>query len=259
MKKSELRTRWTSRCYTDSTLNRVFNSMARGEEYLGIPKSQVREVLTWLRFFGLLDQQHHLTELGRIIHKYDPYFEEDTTRLLFQFNLVQQPTIIGEVFRREVIEVTKNDTVNFIHDKYSNSNFDSLERDFGILINTYIKKPVLPEDGRSLLGEFGLIKKKGNRYWKNPVKTGYFDPWFTLGLLYPFQGETKLSDIYEWLRCPFNLTTIDVMDLLYKAHDVKVVTTAGMNVVYLPEYIDLNECMEEHYKEMEKRFDKVPV
>ena len=225
------------------------------------------------------------THLGRIIHANDPYFEEMGTLWLLHYQLVKatdgkntEATAWWYFFNEfKNVEFTRDDFLVQMNKFIRNSDEDekpvrTIEDDFNCIINTYISRiktnpeKVRPESNIDCpLGELGLIdiigtEKNGSRlkiYKKNAPKKDTLHPLVLLAaILDKANGsdEVRISAIQNDIGNAgkaFNLDIISLTTLLYKIEilgHIKVVRTAGLDVVQIKTQWDFYECVEEYYR-----------
>jgi len=230
-------------------------------------------------------REQKLTKLGKIIHENDPYIEELGTLWLLHYNLAtnkEEATawyFFFNEFRPE--EFTREDYFtqigNFLRELGETVADRSIEDDYNCIISTYIPRIKLnpkkfdPEDNIDCpLGELGLIdiiSKKDRVYKKNMPKKDTIHPLILLAVIL-FQHEKKnpewrinkekreirISDIHT-AKCNagkvFNLDIITLTILLYKLellNFIKVVRTAGLDIIKINSDIDALRCVEEYYR-----------
>lgn len=223
------------------------------------------------------------TELGKLISKYDPYVQELGTLWLLQHALSTNKELATSwyFFFNEFNqnEFTRDDFVLALQNYVSmNLNEDKKEKlpplrtfedDFDCIINTYVSrfrsslKEVDPEDNMDCpLSEIGLIDiqdKSKKMYRKVIPPKQNIPPLILLAVLaknaseYTSQ-EIPLSDIQN-KKCfagkVFNLDTITLMELLGDLENkdyLKIVRTAGLDVVRLKDGLSYKDCVEKYFQ-----------
>lgn len=223
------------------------------------------------------------TELGKLISKYDPYVQELGTLWLLQHALSTNKELATSwyFFFNEFNqnEFTRDDFVLALQNYVSmNLNEDKKEKlpplrtfedDFDCIINTYVSrfrsslKEVDPEDNMDCpLSEIGLIDiqdKSKKMYRKVIPPKQNIPPLVLLAVLaknaseYTSQ-EIPLSDIQN-KKCfagkVFNLDTITLMELLGDLENkdyLKIVRTAGLDVVRLKDGLSYKDCVEKYFQ-----------
>lgn len=250
-------------------------------DVLGIGANMVKALRYWLKAVGLTEEppagpkMQNFSELGKIVYENDRYMEEMGTLWLLHYKLV---TNVDEAtawyyffnefrlseFTRDDFVVQLNNYVRMNDDKVSER---SLEDDFNCVINTYVPRiksnpeKVQPESNIDCpLGELGLIdivNKKEKIYKKNTPKKNTIHPLILLAVIVEQAGgqyEIRISAIQNDdcnVGKVFNLDIITLTNLLYKIElmgYIKVVRTAGLDVVRIERKIDFWGCVREYYR-----------
>ena len=225
------------------------------------------------------------TRFGNIIHAYDPYFEEMGTMWLLHYQLVKaiegkntEATSWWFFFNEfNAGEFTRDDFLIQINKYLRNSDegekpVRTIEDDFNCIISTYISRmksnpeKVRPESNIDCpLGELGLIdiigtEKNGSRmkiYRKSAPQKDTLHPLILLAIILDKADgveEVRISSIQNEngnAGKVFNLDIISLTSLLYKIEllgHIKVVRTAGLDVVQIKTKWDFYECVEEYYR-----------
>ena len=225
------------------------------------------------------------TRLGNIIHDNDPYFEEMGTLWLLHYQLVKasdgkdtEATAWWYFFNEfKTGELTRDDFLNQINKYLRNSDegekpIRTIEDDFNCIINTYVPRiksnpeKVRPESNIDCpLGELGLIdivgtEKNGSRlkiYRKGAPKKDTLHPLILLSVILDKANgadEVRISSIQNDngnAGKAFNLDIINLTALLYRIEllgHIKVVRTAGLDVVQIKTQWDYYMCIEEYYR-----------
>lgn len=225
------------------------------------------------------------TQLGEIIHENDPYFEEMGTLWLLHYHLVKasegkntEATSWWYFFNEfKTGEFTRDDFLIQIN-KYLRSSDEgekpvrTIEDDYNCIINTYVPRiksnpeKVRPESNIDCpLGELGLIdivgtEKNGSRlkiYRKSSPKKDSLHPLILLAVILDKANgadEIRISSIQNDngnAGKAFNLDIISLTALLYKIEilgHIKVVRTAGLDVIQIKTQWDYYECIEQYYR-----------
>jgi len=225
------------------------------------------------------------TRLGNLIHDNDRYFEEMGTLWLLHYQLVKasegkdtEATSWWFFYNEfKTGEFTKDDFLAQL-DKYLRNSDEgekpvrTIEDDFNCIISTYVPRiksnpeKVRPESNIDCpLGELGLIdivgiEKSGSRlklYRKSAPKKDTLHPLILLAIILDKANgadEVRISAIQNEngnAGKVFNLDIIDLIALLYKIEllgHIKVVRTAGLDVVQIKTKWDFYECVAEYYR-----------
>lgn len=256
-------------------------------DVLGIGANMVKALRYWLQAVGLTEEtsgrrrEQHFTELGSCIYEHDRYLEETGTLCLLQYKLatnLQEATSWYCFFNSFAMnEFTKEDFVlqlqKFIDEREPDSMpaLRSMDDDFMCIINTYLPRykanpnKISAENNIDCpLGELGLIdiaNKKKKTYRKAVPITSSLNSWMMLAFISDYvegRNEISLSSLLTGERSIgriFNLDAVNLLDILYKIEslgEVKVVRTAGLDVVRLANKRTLLECVERYYQEIEE-------
>lgn len=255
-------------------------------DVLGIGANMVKALRYWLVAVGLTaepingQRRQTPTAFGRIVYENDPYFEELGTLWLLHYQLVKE----NEGFNTEATawwyffnelrlgEFTKEDFVAQVNKYLRNSDegekpVRTLEDDYNCIINTYVPRiksnpeKVNPENNIDCpLGELGLIdiaNKKNKQYKKSAPKKDTLHPLIVLAVILDKakdSREIRISSLQNDngnVGKVFNLDIINLTALLYKIEllgHIKVVRTAGLDVVEIKTDWNFNQCVEEYYK-----------
>lgn len=249
-------------------------------DILGIGANMVKALRYWLQAVGLTEEPpagrrvQTLTQLGELIYEHDPYLEEMGTLWLLHYRLAtnKKDATAWYYFFNEfrLTEFTRDDFVIQLN-SYIRLNDDevserSLEDDYNCIINTYVprikSKPekVQPESNIDCpLGELGLIdivNKKVKIYKKSTPKKDTLHPLILLAVIVEQaigHQEVKISSIQNDLCNAgkvFNLDIITLTTLLYRIElmgYIKVVRTAGLDVVRIERELNFFDCVREYY------------
>ena len=261
-------------------------------DVLGIGANMVKSLRYWLQVTGLTEEskgksrEQHLTDLGACIFEHDRYLEELGTLYLVQYKLATNPenaTAWYYFFNEfQMTEFTKEDFVLQLQ-KYikSETNSDSeeakshavrsLEDDFACIINTYLPRyksnpgRVSAENNIDCpLGELGLVDLVTKKsYRKSMPNTKTIDPWVALAILSDQnagQKEVALNSLlvaqYSLGRV-FNLDALGLLEVLRqveKLGEIKVIRTAGLDVVQFINQRTFMECVERYYQNINEQF-----
>lgn len=261
-----------------------FNKDRNPMDDLGIGSNMVKSLRYWLTSVGLLREAqqsrkriHELTELGQLVWQYDKYTEEWGTLWLMHYSLVknQEEATAWYYFFNEfsLSEFSKEDFVyhinNYIALNNSSVAVKSLDDDFRCIINTYMPRYKTnpgkdsPEDNMECpLSELGLIDYQSSvakTYKKvNAVKDNIPALILLAVMIEQAAGKKEIS-LTELLsaKCNigkvFNLDVITMLSILTQLSNdglVKVVRTAGLDMVRITTPMTFLECVERYYREL---------
>ena len=158
---------------------------------LGVGRNMVKSIKHWLRAFGWINNEQKITELARIILKYDPYLENEATAWLLQYSLCKEQyasifnLIFYDYFSDKVTnEFSETSIIQYVTRKLNSKSNESklkgeknkavaentLKSDLKVFVKTYLppKKNIktIEEDFNAPLLHLGLIvdthRKNGN-------------------------------------------------------------------------------------------------
>lgn len=274
--------------YVEQTDGRVFIDKENNPmDVLGIGSNMVKSLRYWLQAVGLTYENvatrrvQKFTDLGNLVREHDRYIEELGTLLLLHYELVSNKDLATSwyVFFNDfsMSEFSQEDFLEFIQ-KYISMNSCDEEResgtirtltdDFNCIVGTYVPRYKLNPAKVSAesnidcpFGEMNLIEvlnKKDGVYRKNILNASSFNPWITLALIQKKHCRTTEIQLKDLLLAPesigktFNLDSITLLEILRnleKLGEIKIIRTAGLDVVRVthPEqnYID---CVEKYYE-----------
>lgn len=256
-------------------------------DVMGIGSNMVKSLRYWLQAAGLTSEPNSgrrnqtLTELGHIIYDNDPFFEEigslwivhymivsnknDATAWYIFFNEFEQTEFTEEDYYSNVRKY-----VSMVDPEKMPSDRAILE-DFRCVTSTYVKRTRSngnksdPEDNIECpLAELGLIDTVSgsvkNKYFRKiSPKSDSIPELIALAIILKNANgskEIKFSSILSdknSLGKTFSLDTITMMDILYKLDNLgylKVVRTAGLDVVRIQTDMDFYGCIRKYYEEL---------
>ena len=257
-------------------------------DILGIGANMVKALRYWLQTVGLTSEPtkgkriQTLTPLGKLIYENDPYIEEIGTLYLLQYMLAKQKeeATAWYFFFNEfsMVEFTKEEFVQSLQNYIlmaedgTSVAIRSLNDDFTCIVNTYLPRyksnpgKVSPENNIDCpFGELGLIdiaNKKKKTYKKAIPAARSFNPWVVLAVVMDqAEGRDEIG-LNELLTKPcnigrvFNLDAITMLDLLHeieKLELIKIIRTAGLDVIHINTQRSFTECAAKYYETIEER------
>lgn len=252
-------------------------------DILGIGTNMVKSLRYWLQVVGLTEEPaggrrvQNLTDFGREVYNNDRYIEEMGTLYLLQYQLAKQKSEATSWYfffnEFNVSEFTKEEFVqemqNYImmSEDESSVALRSLNDDFSCIINTYLPRyktnpeKVSPENNIDCpFGELGLIdiaNKKKKTFKKAIPAAKSFDPWVVLSVIEDQANGRDEIGLNELLTSPcnigkvFNLDAITMLDILHLIENIgmlKIIRTAGLDVIHLNQQLTFMECVERYYE-----------
>ena len=257
-------------------------------DVLGIGANMVKALRYWLQAVGLTEEPNkgkrfqHLTDLGKIIYEHDTYIEELGTLYLLQYCLASQKdeATAWYFFFNEfsMSEFSREDFVDALQkyikmrDSETEYAIRSLNEDFQCIINTYLPRyksnpaKVSPENNIDCpFGELGLVdilNKRKKTYKKSIPASDTFHPYIVLAVIVDNAGGRKEISLNELLAAPcnigkvFNLDSITMLDVLYQIEKlglIKIIRTAGLDVITIQENLSFLDCVERFYTAIDGR------
>ena len=251
-------------------------------DVLGIGSNMVKALRYWLQTVGLTQEPtsgrriQSFTDFGKSVFEHDRFIEEMGTLFLLQYKLASnasEATAWYYFFNEfSMSEFSKEDFVSNLQ-SYVLMKGDgapvairSLNDDFTCIVNTYLPRhrsgtaKESPENNiDSPLGELGLIDvvNKAKKTYKKVIPSpASINPWVALAVIQEqAQGRKELS-LNELLTAPcnicrvFNLDAITMLDVLRnieKIGEIKIIRTAGLDVIKVNSEKTFQECVDTYY------------
>mgnify|MGYP004460016373 FL=1 len=256
-------------------------------DILGIGANMVKSMRYWLQATGLTEEPNSgkrvqaFTPIGEIIYKNDPYFEETGSLWLVHHGLatnINNATAWYLFFNEfQMQEFSEDDYYKFLR-KYITMQEDepmpsarAVSEDFKCIINTYCdnkqykKTEVDPENNMECpLTELGLISyvtttQGGRIFRKSAPKIDNLPELIVMYAILKQVGtdkEVKISQLQNSTYSVgkvFLLDTLSLLQILYRLEArgyVKVVRTAGLDVIQILTDIAPEECVTLYYEEL---------
>ncbi len=253
-------------------------------DVLGIGSNMIKSLRYWMIVTGIAAESNSrrktqsLTELGQIIKEYDPYFEELGSLALVHYEIATNEKLATAWYiffhHFDYIEFSEDDfqssVKKYVHMQTENEppSERSVSDDFKCIINTYYAKDSHsnnPEDHIECpLVELGLVEylytKKGIRFYKKVmIKESLLPDLIALAMIIKqadSQKEIKISSLVREHRSIgrlFHLDMVRVIGILYRLEKhgyLKVVRTAGLDVVKITTDLNFLDCIRLYYKKL---------
>lgn len=243
-------------------------------DMFGIGSNMVKSLRYWMKAFGLMIENGsagvELTEIGKLIAKYDLYLEnpftlwimhscisknkEEATTWFMYFNHCDA----DDLKKSEIEEILLREVKKYVAgQKFSEK---SLSNDVDVLLNMYSKNKEKsdPEDKSiSPFSQLALIRNMDGKYIKNHPNKKIFSEMIVLyelalmskdsegiSIEKAVYGENGLANIY-------NLTSVmanDYFDRLDAAGYIHVNRTAGLDMIYFLKKIEALDVLKDYYK-----------
>ncbi len=256
-------------------------------DVLGIGANMVKSLRYWLQATGLTVEPNSgkrtqsLTSIGEIIYNNDPYFEETGSLWLVHYGLatnIEEATSWYLFFNEfQMQEFSEDDFYKSLRkfitmqDGETMPSSRAISDDFKCIINTYYPgkrntgDDIDPENNIECpLTELGLISyvatTQGNRiYRKCTPKNENIPDLIALYAILNQIGEQKevkislLQNSNNSIGKIFLLDTLSLLHILYqleRAGYIKVVRTAGLDVIRISTDLTPEECVKQYYSEL---------
>ena len=255
-------------------------------DVLGIGSNMVKSLRYWLQTVGLTTEpaygkkEQSLTDFGKLVKKYDPYIEGLGTLWLLHYHLAKNLNDATSWYfffnEFKLMEFDKDDFVRqlsaFLRMQNEEVSERSLEDDYNCIINTYLSRmksnpeKVQPESNIDCpLGELGLIdisNKKNKIYRKVSPKKETIHPLVVFAVIIDQAcgaREIKISSLQNDklnIGKVFNMDIISLTSILYELEllgFIKVVRTAGLDIIKINGDFSFISSVEEYYKMLNSR------
>ena len=252
-------------------------------DVLGIGANMVKALRYWMTATKIAEEpnsgkrKQYLTDIGNLIYKNDPYFEEMGSLALVHYGLAsnEEDATAWYIFFNEFdyIEFSEDDFQSSVkkYVRMSGNNLPSersVSDDFKCIINTYHSKQssdINPEDNiESPLTELGLIEYLYNKnniriYKKVAIKENLLPDLIALAIIINSangEKELKISNLLKGKKSigkVFNLDMVRIINILYsleKQGYIKVIRTAGLDIVEILTDIKYADCVQLYYDKL---------
>lgn len=252
---------------------------------LGIGSNMVKSLRYWMQATGITTEPskgkrtQSFTEFGKLVAEHDPYLEEMGTLFFIHYKIMSQKSLATSWYYFfnlfKACEFTKEDFVKdlnkYILDETGEEGSErSLTDDFNCIIGTYVPRyelnpgKVSPENNIDCpLGELGLIKQIDHTkkiYKKMAPPVSSIDPWIVLAVIMENAGDRSDISLNELLNGVnnigrvFNLDVVSMIDVLQNAEitgAIKIIRTAGLDIVRLEKKYTFLDCVKNYYRSVE--------
>lgn len=244
-----------------------------GADALGVGSNMAKAIRFWLKVANITEEDKkgvYLSELGEIIYKNDPYFEDYFSLWIVHCNIVcnrEMATSWNLFFNEfENYTFTKEELAEFIKLKieiiYKEENVSqrSAQDDANAIINMYIrlKEEIDPEDKKSSpFAEFGLLKRSAEKIQKEKANYKTLNEYVLLYNICEHIDEKTGISIDEIL-CGYNMPgkiiginriiLNEYLDKLSYKGFLYVNRTAGLDMVYGVKKLKKEDVVKEYYK-----------
>ena len=269
--KFPLREGWLNKGIRGVNHNSKIFTSNEGPDILGVGTNMVKSIRYWMQCFLLINENPKdgakLSDIGRLIEKYDLYLEDDFTLWILHslisknddrataWYLFFNKCGVEEFRKEELFEILKKELIAYAGtDNFPDS---SLKDDIDVLLNMYSKNNLDsdPEDkNKSPFATLGLIKKEKDIYFKQQPDMRRFDEkvvLYELALLFADTDTASIDTVYEITKNIYHLNVVTLNGILDKLDDmgyIRVNRTAGLDVIYPVEIGKPCEVIEEYYQ-----------
>ena len=253
-------------------------------EELGLGSNMVKSLRYWMQATGITAEPNSgkraqsLTEFGNLIAEHDPYLEEMGTLFFIHYKIASRKSMATSWYyffnNFHITEFTKEDFIKAINayvleETGEDGSIRSLTDDFNCIIGTYVPRhelnpgKVSPETNIDCpLGELGLIHQidKSKKIFKKTTPSMTIDPWVTLAVIMDNANGRSDISLNELLTGTnnigrmFNLDVISMIDILQNAeytNSIKIIRTAGLDIVRLENKYSFIDCVRNYYQSVE--------
>lgn len=268
--KFHLREGWIAKgLYGVSANPRVFSG-SDGTDQLGVGTNMVKSIKYWMLAMGLIKEGQkngaELTDLGKMILKYDPFLEDDLSLWLLHSYIAKnnfRSTVwylffnkcqAEEFTKEELYTVLRKELISYAEtDSFPES---SLKDDIDVLLNMYSKdtKNDDPEDkNKCPLASLKLIKKEGDVYYRQQPDMKHFRDeiiLYELGNIFEEESSIGIDYVAELAANIYHLSRVainTILDRLDNAGYITVNRTAGLDEIYPNKKISVKKIIEDYY------------
>lgn len=268
--KFHLREGWIAKgLYGVSANPRVFSG-SDGTDQLGVGTNMVKSIKYWMLAMGLIKEGQkngaELTDLGKMILKYDPFLEDDLSLWLLHSYIAKnnfRSTVwylffnkcqAEEFTKEELYTVLRKELISYAEtDSFPES---SLKDDIDVLLNMYSKdtKNDDPEDkNKCPLASLKLIKKEGDVYYRQQPDMRHFRDeiiLYELGNIFEEESSIGIDYVAELAANIYHLSRVainTILDRLDNAGYITVNRTAGLDEIYPNKKITVKKIIEDYY------------
>ena len=268
--KFHLREGWIAKgLYGVSANPRVFSG-SDGTDQLGVGTNMVKSIKYWMLAMGLIKEGQkngaELTDLGKMILKYDPFLEDDLSLCLLLSYIAKnnfRSTVwylffnkcqAEEFTKEELYTVLRKELISYAEtDSFPES---SLKDDIDVLLNMYSKdtKNDDPEDkNKCPLASLKLIKKEGDVYYRQQPDMRHFRDeiiLYELGNIFEEESSIGIDYVAELAANIYHLSRVainTILDRLDNAGYITVNRTAGLDEIYPNKKISVKKIIEDYY------------
>ncbi len=244
-----------------------------GADAIGVGTNMAKAIRYWLKAAHLITENTvngaKLTEIGEILAKKDPYFEDifslwiahseiaSNFELATSWNVFFNDVTVTSFNREDLVSVMTNALTKIITDKIPER---SIKDDCSAIISMYSERQESndPEEKKtSPFSELGLITVKNGVFEKSRPAIDKVSPYVILYIMAEKlneEGSILIDTISEGKDMPgkiLNLNRVSINDYLDTLQTKKYITinrTCGLDTVYLEKKMSKAEVLKAYYK-----------
>ena len=246
-------------------------SCEESTDILGIGTNMVKSLKYWLFATNLIKDEKNsivITELGNLVLKYDPYMEDEFTWWMIHINMLlnQEDFYVGNVFFNKCISknFSKEDVYKIISEHLNQKKLDFNEKILVDEINTIIKTYVVdntndtPENNfNSPLADLELLKRisKDNYERLKPDyrSLNYLVVYYLVIQNLDGRDYLSIDELLKIQNSPSKLLNLDknlfndYLDDMRREGLITINRTAGLNMIYVVNALDLEEIFKKYF------------
>lgn len=246
-------------------------SCEESTDILGIGTNMVKSLKYWLFATNLIKDEKNsivITKLGNLVLKYDPYMEDEFTWWMIHINMLlnQEDFYVGNVFFNKCISknFSKEDVYKIISEHLNQKKLDFNEKILVDEINTIIKTYVVdntndtPENNfNSPLADLELLKRisKDNYERLKPDyrSLNYLVVYYLVIQNLDGRDYLSIDELLKIQNSPSKLLNLDknlfndYLDDMRREGLITINRTAGLNMIYVANALDLEEIFKKYF------------
>lgn len=240
-------------------------------DILGIGSNMVKSLKYWLLTANLIKEhkknEYILSELGKLVFKYDPYLEDIFTLYFIHLNIVQntEKAYIWNLFfnKCNLKSFSKKELQEQMEYFLTNEDLEYNEKiltdEIAVLIKTYVidEKNDTPENNFSCpLSDLKLLRKNyKDNYSKEKPTLNSLNEMIVFYLIESnYKNSVSIEDLLRDNNSVGKLLNIDktllneYLELLKRKDYITINRTAGLNMIYINKEITLEEIFKNYFR-----------
>ncbi|MDD4375566.1 MAG: DUF4007 family protein [Clostridia bacterium] len=251
--------------------NKIFSS-PNATDVLGIGTNMVKSLKYWMFATGLTQEQSRnisLSEMGNLIDEYDSYLEDIFSWWMIHINLilnVEEAYIFNSFFNKcNAKTFSKKDIFEqILYDLTSKNikfNEKILQDEVNMVIKTYAIEDKMDNPENNFvcpLTELNLLKKCGRDTFEkirpSYKKLNYLLVYYLIQLLVGNNEGISIDDLIKLDNSPAKIFNLDknlineYLDEMKRNGLITINRTAGLNMVYINEFLTLKDIFKEYFE-----------